>query len=133
MADVLVVDDDPALRELLALVIEYSGHTVRTARHGEEALRLLDERYPSLVISDVEMPVLDGPGMVYRMFIENLGRENIPLILISAMDSLPAIAEAVGTPYFLPKPFDREHLLEKIDQALAEAIPPRPRTFTRKV
>jgi DNA-binding NtrC family response regulator len=129
-ADVLVVDDDTDLREMIALLLEESGHEVRMACHGEEALRLLDERFPALVISDVEMPVLDGPAMVYRMFIENLGRENIPLVLISALDSLPAVAEAVGTPYFLVKPFDPEQLLAKVDRALAEATPPRPLRFT---
>src|SRR4051812_21624159 len=104
MTDVLLVDDDDDSRFLLGELLTSAGHDVRTARDGIEALTLIDERYPQLVVSDVEMPHLDGPAMVYRLFVEDLGRENIPLIFVSGHPNLRAIAEAVGTPYYLSKP-----------------------------
>ena len=60
------------------------------------------------------------------MFVEDLGRENIPVILMSASPRLQVIAQAAGTPYFLAKPFPIPDLLALVDRALAEAIPPRP-------
>jgi DNA-binding NtrC family response regulator len=78
------------------------------------------------VISDVEMPVLDGPAMIYRMFVEDLGRENIPVILISGAPGLPKVVAALGTPYSLAKPFSVSALSNVLDRALAEARPPHP-------
>ena len=56
--------------------------------------------------------MLDGPAMVYRLFVEDLGRENIPVILVSGHPNLPRIATAIGTPYFLAKPFEMDRLDE---------------------
>ena len=126
MAHILLVEDDDDIRYLLADILTLSGHEVRTGRDGVEGLRCLDEGFPQVVVSDVDMPKLDGPGMVYRMFVENLGRENIPLIFVSASAGLRRIAAAIGTPYFLAKPFDPSALLALIGRALREGLPPRP-------
>jgi DNA-binding NtrC family response regulator len=126
VADILLVDDDEDMRALLADLLKSVGHTVRTAENGAAGLRLLNEPLPQVVISDVEMPVLNGPAMLYRMFIEDLGRENIPFILISGSPGLVGIAAAAGTPYYLRKPFDFARLEEVVQQALAGGLPPRP-------
>src|SRR5690348_3010999 len=63
MADVLVVDDNLDISELLEALLAEEGHLVRVAHDGEEGLRALDERLSDVVILDVDMPVLDGPGM----------------------------------------------------------------------
>jgi CheY-like chemotaxis protein len=124
--DILLVDDDEDSAFLLGELLQARGYPLRRAWQGAEALRLIDEHFPQVVVSDVEMPVLDGPAMVYRMFVENLGRENIPLILVSGRPDLPAIARSVGTPYFLAKPFDIVDLVALVDRAATEAIPPSP-------
>jgi DNA-binding NtrC family response regulator len=126
MADILIVEDDEALRETMAEMLADEGHAVRTARNGLEGLRALDARFPQTVISDVEMPDLSGPAMIYRMFIENLGRENIPVILISAHPGIADIARAAGTPYRLSKPFQFQALLDLLTRVLAERHFPRP-------
>jgi DNA-binding NtrC family response regulator len=72
------------------------------------------------------MPDLSGPAMIYRMFIENLGRENIPVILISAHPGIADIARAAGTPYRLSKPFQFQALLGLLERVLAERRFPRP-------
>ena len=126
MTDILLVDDDEDSCLLLAELLALQGETLRTAHDGEEALKLLDERFPSVVVSDIEMPRLDGPAMIYRMFVKDLGRENIPIIFLSGRQDLAKIAHAVGTPYYLCKPFDLAELTKLIGRAVAEAIPPRP-------
>jgi DNA-binding NtrC family response regulator len=126
MAHILLVEDDDDIRDLLADILTMRGHEVRTGRNGIEGLRRLDEAFPQVVVSDIDMPELDGPSMVYRMFVENLGRENIPLIFVSASAGLHRIAAAIGTPYFLAKPFDPSALLALIARALVEGFPPRP-------
>jgi DNA-binding NtrC family response regulator len=126
MASIVVIDDDDDMRDTMADLLSIEGHEVRTARNGVEGLQALDDRIPQLVLTDLEMPVLDGRSMVYRMFVENLGRENVPIIVASGAPNLCEIAKALGTPYYLAKPFAFETLTSTIGRALAEAIPPRP-------
>ena len=57
---VLVVDDDPDAREMFALVLEMAGHTVRTAKDGEQALALAKEFGPDVIFLDIEMPRMNG-------------------------------------------------------------------------
>ena len=59
-APVLVVEDDAALRELLAMILESEGIDVETAANGREALARMAERFPALVLLDMRMPVMDG-------------------------------------------------------------------------
>jgi DNA-binding NtrC family response regulator len=126
MASIVLIDDDDDIRETMSDLLALEGHDVRAARNGVEGLQALDDRFPQLVVTDVEMPVLDGRAMVYRMFVENCGRENIPVILVSGTPDLRDIAAALGTPYYLAKPFPLEALNATIDRALTEAIPARP-------
>jgi DNA-binding NtrC family response regulator len=126
MSNLLLVEDDEDLRDLMADLLETQGHEVRVASNGVGALKHLDARIPQLVISDLEMPVLDGLALIYRMFVEDLGRENVPVILMSASPRLQQIGDAAGTPYILPKPFSVDTLETLVTRALTEAIPPRP-------
>jgi DNA-binding response OmpR family regulator len=126
MATIVLVEDDDDLRDMLASLLMLEGHEIRLARDGVEGLQALDERIPQLVITDVEMPRLDGRAMVYRMFVENLGRENVPVIILSARQDASGVAAAVGTPYFLTKPFSAAALRATVERALGEALPPRP-------
>jgi len=119
-ADILLVEDNDEFRKAFAEFLEGAGHSVRVAANGVEGLSLIDDRLPAVVISDVEMPLLDGPAMLSRMFVENLECAKITIIVISASAELPAIAAAIGTPYFLSKPFRGEALLELLTRALGE-------------
>jgi DNA-binding NtrC family response regulator len=126
MSDLLIVDDDLDVCWILEQVLEQEGHAVRVANDGTQGLRSLQERLPDLVILDVEMPLLDGPQMAYRMFVHNVGLENVPIVLLSGVFDLHAIALRVGTPYFLSKPFDVGQMMRLIGQALGERALPRP-------
>jgi DNA-binding NtrC family response regulator len=126
VANVLIVDDDEDVAWLLEQLLLLDGHTVRMARNGEEGLAALKERTPDLVVLDVEMPVLDGPGLAYRMFVHNCGLENLPIVLLSGVFDLPEVAARVGTPYFRSKPFDPKEMKQLIRCALTERALPRP-------
>jgi DNA-binding response OmpR family regulator len=127
MADVVLVEDDDDVAFLMALFLEEDGHQVRRAPDGERGLALLSEHLPDLIVLDVEMPLLDGPGMAARMIVEDAGREQIPIILASGAVNLSAVAERVGTPYVLAKPFEPSELLALTARALEERRAPTPR------
>jgi len=100
---------------------------VTSARDGQEGLQIASERMPDLVLLDVEMPVLDGPEMSYQLVLRDCGSEKIPVVLLSGTVGLERIAAAVGTPYYLQKPYDTEAVLAMVERALVERIPPHPR------
>ncbi len=126
MADLLVVDDDKDLCWMVKQLLETKGHSVRVAHDGNEGLAAMKARQPDAVVLDVEMPELDGPSTACRMFVNDAGLEHIPIVLVSGTGDLRKAATRVGTPYFLPKPFDSALLLSLVDRALVEHVAPRP-------
>jgi CheY-like chemotaxis protein len=126
MADVLIVDDDTDNAVALAALMESVGHAVRIGYNGEEGMQLVEHRIPDLALVDVEMPILDGPTLVVSMVRHNVGFENIPIVLVSGAVELERVAQAVGTPYFLRKPYRFTQLLAVVDRALVERVTPHP-------
>ncbi len=126
MADVLVVEDDADAADALAEVLNIEGHEVRVAFNGEHGLRLVNERAPDLVLLDIEMPILNGPGMATRMLIQDAGLEKVPIVLLSGSPNLRQVASEIGTPYLIGKPYTYERLMRLVDQALRERTPPTP-------
>jgi DNA-binding NtrC family response regulator len=126
MAELLIVDDDMDMAELLGEALAHRGHQIRIAHDGEGGLRELSIRMPDAVLLDVEMPILDGPGMAYEMFVRNCGLEAIPIILLSGVVDLERVAARVGTPYFLGKPYALSAVRALCERALAERTPPSP-------
>lgn len=126
MASILIVDDDEDVAWAVEMLLRRDGHAVRVAHDGEAGLSMLQDSRPDLVVLDVEMPVMDGPTMAYRMFVTNCGLENVPIVLLSGINDVDAVARRVGTPYFLPKPFDVAGLLQLVERALKERSLPRP-------
>jgi DNA-binding response OmpR family regulator len=125
VADLLIIEDDPDSADALSLLMQSEGHAVRVGYNGVEGMSLAEERLPDLVLLDVEMPVLDGPGMALAMFIHNVGLELIPVILLSGVPDLARVANEVGTPYFLGKPYHIAEVVALVDRALTERHPPR--------
>jgi CheY-like chemotaxis protein len=108
---VLVVEDEPAIRDVVVDLLEDEGYAVRQAADGLEAIDELDMDDVDLVLSDVRMPRLDGPALARRL---RRHGHAVPVVLMSAVDAevdLPGV-------HFLPKPFDRDHLLHAIGSAL---------------
>ncbi len=126
VAKILVVDDDPELGAVMAELLADEGHEVRIVTNGRAGLEALDRSLPDVVLLDVEMPLLDGPGMAYEMLLRDMGLERIPVVLASGVFDLERVAGRVGTPYFVTKPCALDRLLETVDRALRERVPPHP-------
>jgi DNA-binding NtrC family response regulator len=125
VADVLVIDDDVDGAEALSLIMRSRGHEVRIGYNGEDGMRLADARCPDLVLLDVEMPILNGPGMALEMFLHNVGLESVPVILLSGVPDLERIANEVWTTYYLGKPYRLSEIDALVKRALSERVAPR--------
>ena len=101
---ILVVDDEPAIAEMLQDLLEYEGYQVVTAGNGHDGLAWVAQVRPQLVLSDVMMPGLDGRAFCRALHADPSTRA-IPVVLMSAA-AAPEAQE--GCPYaaFLRKPFD---------------------------
>jgi len=112
---VLVVDDDPRLREYVRVNLEMEGYTVREASGAEEALDAIDDQAPELVLLDVVMPGVDGWQMLQRMQ-ERHG--SIPVIMFSGKveEGSSGDAERRGARGFVGKPFDPQQLIDRAKQ-----------------
>lgn len=108
---VLVVEDEPAIREVVTELLQDEGYAVRQASDGLQAIDELEVDDVDLVLSDVRMPRLDGPSLARRL--RRRGHA-VPVVLMSAVNvevDLPGVR-------FLPKPFDSDHLLHVIGSTL---------------
>jgi excisionase family DNA binding protein len=112
---VLVVDDDPRLREFMRINLTMEGYSVREAASAEEALEAIEGSAPELVLLDVVMPGVDGWQMLQRMQ-ERHG--SIPVIMFSGKvdENSAAEAEERGARGFVGKPFDPQQLIERAKQ-----------------
>jgi DNA-binding response OmpR family regulator len=121
MKSVLIVDDDPALVELLKAYLEArSGCKVRSAADGKKALdEILNER-PDLVITDIYMPEMDGFQLIERL---KSMRVSVPVVIISGMYGKEDArrAEELGIRHVLEKPFNFESLNQAVDLALGRS------------
>ena len=115
MRTILIVDDEPIIRELLGHILEDAGYHVRLAAHGGEALDLLNKERPDLIIADVMMPVLDGVELCRRLK-GDAATQEIPIILMSA--AARHVVWDAGADAFLDKPFDLETLVALVRQQL---------------
>ncbi len=116
MARILVVDDDPDIRDMLRRMLESAGYEVIDAPDGKEALTLTDNSQPDAIITDVLMPEKDGLETILEL------RRNAPdvkIIAISGGDRVPAenylrTAQRLGAQHTLCKPFRCRELLDAV-------------------
>jgi two-component system response regulator MprA len=111
MITILVVDDEPLIREVVAMLLEDEGYAVVTADDGRAALEVVQREAPALVLMDVMMPRMDGQA-AFRAMREHAHGDGLPVILMSAMAE-PADLDPEITA-FLRKPLDLDHLLALI-------------------
>ncbi len=109
----LVIDDDPDIRELLCTVLADEGWDARPAANGREGLALLERWEPDLIVLDLMMPVMDGWTFAQRM----RERWRIPIVVLSAATNVGTHAGRIGAVGVVSKPFDLDRLLP----ALADA------------
>ncbi|HVC33923.1 MAG TPA: response regulator [Chloroflexota bacterium] len=112
-ARVLVVDDDPSIREMLSDFLAMEGYEVETAADGSEGLRAVEESSPSVIVLDMRMPVLDGWGFARELRERGI---KLPILVVTAAQSPRRWAEEIGADGYLAKPFDLIDLLTAIER-----------------
>ena len=110
--DVLVVDDEEDVREFLRSLLEDHGYTVRLAADGLEAMQLVQQAAPDLILLDLMMPQETGTGL-YRKLRERRELKAIPVIVISGLAGRN-VAVSRSVPVF-DKPIDQDGLLSAIE------------------
>ena len=122
---VLLVEDEAALRRLAERALVKAGYDVLTATNGEDALRVAAARRVDVLLTDVVMPVMNGPDL-YRML--NADRPNMRVLFMSGY--VPDAFDRTGlghlAAYVLPKPFALSALLERVRAALDDRAPRSP-------
>jgi two-component system, OmpR family, response regulator MtrA len=122
MARILVVDDDPAIRQLLTDVLEMEGYEVTLAVDGIAAVRAVKGASPDFVVLDVMMPGLDGFEVLST--IRAQGGEPVPVLMLTAAAEADADARAWanGVDFYLAKPFSPDAILDLIDSVLTHQM-----------
>ncbi|HSG95024.1 MAG TPA: response regulator, partial [Afifellaceae bacterium] len=117
---VLVVDDEPEVREMLAEILSLDGHRIETAASGNLAMQVLAERSVDVILSDMRMPDVDGPGLYLR--IKNAYPKLLERMVFITGDTLGpanrAFLERTGLPY-LEKPLSPDEVRQVVQQVLA--------------
>lgn len=117
---VLVVDDDPEIRKLLATSFERLGFAVTTAADGRTAIKRLDETRPTLLCVDLMLPESSGYDVCEHVNASDK-LKGLPILMVSArtMPADRAQAEELGVRVYLSKPFSQAELKTAIEEALA--------------
>ena len=112
---VLVVDDDPAIRGLVADALRDEGYTVDLAAHGREALEAMRARRPATVVLDLMMPIMDGFTFMEACHNEQLCDE-VPIVVISAVHDAIERIQDVPMHACIAKPFDLDELIRTVSR-----------------
>jgi CheY-like chemotaxis protein len=122
---ILVVEDDPDIRDTIADILSDEGYTVLSAKHGAEGLDCLRtaSQLPSIIILDLMMPVMDGIGFREEQR-KNPDWADIPVLILSADRSSRDKAEAMQARGYLQKPFDIDQLLSLLREVEASFAAP---------
>lgn len=121
---VLLVEDEPAQREVLAYNLEAEGYAVRRAENGEEAMMLVDEMLPDLIILDWMMPLLSGIEVCRQVKTRSDTRE-IPVIMLSARNEEVDAVRGLdtGADDYVFKPYNLRELMARVRTQLRRARP----------
>jgi two-component system chemotaxis response regulator CheY len=125
--DVLVVDDSAAIRKILQRVLRQTGMAIKTiheAGDGQEALEILKAHSPALVLTDINMPKMDGLQFLAAVKASDRWRD-IPVVMITTEGGEAKVGEAVklGATGYVRKPFTADQIKEKLAGILEPSLP----------
>jgi nitrogen regulation protein NR(I) len=114
---VLIVDDEPNLRKILAAQLSRDGYEVMLAEDGEQGLTMLRENHIDLVVTDLKMPKVDGMTLLREALRES---PDLPIVMITAHGTVDTAVEALklGAFDYLTKPFDKDEVRQVVAKAL---------------
>jgi CheY-like chemotaxis protein len=110
---VLVVDDEPMIRQLVTDCLIEAGYSVATAVNGSDALRVMQRDTPDLIVLDLMMPLLDAPGFVEHMR-RTPGYRRVPIVVMTAAYGAAEAAAQLGAQACVTKPFELDDLLAEV-------------------
>lgn len=124
MPQVLVVDDDPHIRQLLVFALEKAGLAAREAEDGEAALSAVAESAPDLVVLDINMPKLDGLEVCRRL----RAKGDLPILFLSSRDDEidRVLGIELGGDDYVVKPFSPREVVARVQAILRRARAPKP-------
>ena len=116
---ILIADDEPNIVTALEFLLQRNGYEVHVARNGEEALKLVEDCHPDLVLLDVMMPVRSGYEVCTRMR-ERADWRHIKIIMLSAKGRDAEVNKglSIGADHYITKPFSTQELVAKINGLL---------------
>lgn len=119
---ILIAEDESALNDLLQDALKMAGYQTVSAKHGQEAVKLIREKNPDLVILDINMPRMDGFEVLEKIRAEN---NTVPVIVLTARDEKDDKAQGfrLGADDFVTKPFGLEELLLRVAAVLRRSRP----------
>ncbi len=122
MPRILIAEDEPDIRELVALILELDGHEVIQARDGQEAVEKAHAEQPDLILMDVRMPRMTGYEACETLKADP-ATQHIPVVFLSAKGQAGEVEAGyrAGAVAYLIKPFDAEELLSQVKAILAHA------------
>jgi two-component system, OmpR family, response regulator MprA len=111
---ILVVDDEEVIRDTLAEILEAQGYPVQTASNGAEALEAIQEGRPSIVVTDVHMPRMDGVELVEQL--HERGYDPPIVVVTGTLRNVDEVMRHMDVDECLMKPFDINELLDLIER-----------------
>ncbi|WP_448380017.1 response regulator transcription factor [Gloeomargarita sp.] len=122
---ILLVDDEPGLRQAVQAYLEDSGFTVTTAANAQVAWELLQQQKPDLIVSDIMMPQVNGYEFL-RQLRQDVRFQHLPVVFLTArgMTKDRIAGFRAGVDGYIPKPFDPEELVAVIENLLRKQEPP---------
>ncbi|MDQ2692614.1 MAG: response regulator [Chloroflexota bacterium] len=115
MSTVLIVDDEPTARETVVSMLEGEGYDLQLARDGTEALQILEQLQPDVILLDIMLPGMDGFEICRRIRATPRLAE-VPILMLTALDDRDSLLRALesGADDFLSKPVDRRELIARV-------------------
>ena len=115
---ILVVDDDPEIRDVVRWLLEDEGWTVETASDGRDALERATQSRPALIVLDMGLPILSGEEVANRLRV--YFDQPPPIVVVSADGRAGEKAARIGAAAYLHKPFDVDELARLVRDALSQ-------------
>lgn len=117
--NILIVDDSESIRELVGLTLESSGYQIEKGVDGKDALRFLDGRELDLVITDLNMPEMDGIQLI-REIRKNPSYNTVPILMLTteSQASKKDEAKAAGATGWIVKPFVQDKLIQVVKKVI---------------
>jgi two-component system OmpR family response regulator len=133
---ILIVDDDPHIRDLLAFALGRAGLSVAEAGDGEAALAAVEQNVPDLMILDINMPRLDGLDLCRRLRASGGAQARLPILFLSSRDDEidRIVGIEIGGDDYVVKPFSPREVVARVGAILKRGVPappPMPATVIR--